>query len=36
MDSVMRDIREVYGEIEVKVSDPVVCFTETGESGHAR
>ena len=29
MDSVMKDLREMYSEIEVKVSDPVVCFNET-------
>ena len=29
LDSVMKDLREMYGEIEVKVSDPVVCFSET-------
>ena len=29
MDSIMKDLREMYSEIEVKVSDPVVCFNET-------
>ncbi len=29
LDSVMKDLREMYGEIEIKVSDPVVCFSET-------
>ena len=29
LDSIMKDLREMYSEIEVKVSDPVVCFTET-------
>jgi U5 small nuclear ribonucleoprotein component len=29
LDSVMKDLREMYSEIEVKVSDPVVCFNET-------
>jgi len=29
LDCVMHDLRHVYGEIEVKVSDPVVTFCET-------
>lgn len=29
MDSILKDLREVYGEVEVKVADPVVCFAET-------
>ena len=29
MDCVLRDLRESYGEVEVKVSDPVVPFEET-------
>lgn len=29
MDCVMHDLRHLYGDIEVKVADPVVCFTET-------
>ena len=31
MDAVMQDLRDVFADIEIKVSDPVVCFTETGE-----
>lgn len=29
LDSVMRDLRELYANVEVKVSDPVTCFRET-------
>lgn len=29
MDCVLRDLREAYGKVEVKVSDPVVPFMET-------
>jgi U5 small nuclear ribonucleoprotein component len=29
LDSVMKDLRELYGDVEVKVADPVVAFTET-------
>lgn len=29
MDCILRDLREAYGKIEVKVSDPVVPFAET-------
>lgn len=29
LDSVMKDLREMYSDIEVKVSDPVVSFCET-------
>jgi len=29
LDSVMKDLRELYSDIEVKVADPVVCFCET-------
>jgi len=29
MDSVMKDLRQVYGEVEVKVADPVTVFRET-------
>jgi len=29
LDSVMKDLRELYGEVEVKVADPVVAFCET-------
>ena len=29
LDSIMKDLREVYGEVEVKVADPVVSFCET-------
>jgi len=29
LDSVMKDLREVYGDVEVKVADPVVSFCET-------
>ena len=29
LDCVMHDLRHVYAEIEVKVSDPVVTFCET-------
>ena len=29
MDSILKDLREVYGDVEVKVADPVVCFSET-------
>jgi U5 small nuclear ribonucleoprotein component len=26
MDSILHDIREMYSDIEVKISDPSVCF----------
>lgn len=29
LDSVMKDLRELYSSVEVKVADPVVTFTET-------
>jgi U5 small nuclear ribonucleoprotein component len=29
MDSILHDIREMYSDIEVKISDPAVCFCET-------
>lgn len=29
MDTVMKDLRQVYGEVEVKVADPVTVFRET-------
>ena len=29
LDSVMRDLREMYSNVEVKVSDPVTCFRES-------
>jgi len=29
LESVMHDLREMYSEIEVKISDPSVCFNET-------
>ncbi|GBF96527.1 116 kDa U5 small nuclear ribonucleoprotein component-like, partial [Raphidocelis subcapitata] len=29
LDSVMKDLREMYAEVEVKVADPVVSFCET-------
>lgn len=29
MDSILHDIREMYSDIEVKISDPSVCFNET-------
>jgi len=29
LDSLMKDLREVYAEVEVKVADPVVSFCET-------
>eukprot|EP00899_Mesostigma_viride_P009923 jgi/Mesvir1/18932/Mv25784-RA.3 len=29
LDSVMKDLRELYAEVEVKVADPVVSFCET-------
>jgi U5 small nuclear ribonucleoprotein component len=29
MDCILHDLRKLYSEIEIKVSDPVVCFTET-------
>jgi U5 small nuclear ribonucleoprotein component len=29
MDSVMHDMRKVFGEIDIKVADPVVSFCET-------
>jgi len=29
LDSMLRDLREVYAKVEVKVSDPVVSFNET-------
>ncbi len=29
LDSVMHDLRKLYSEIEIKVSDPVVKFCET-------
>mmetsp|Transcript_33923 Transcript_33923/g.107781 ORF Transcript_33923/g.107781 Transcript_33923/m.107781 type:complete len:648 (-) Transcript_33923:66-2009(-) len=29
LDSIMKDLRELYSEVEVKVSDPVVSFCET-------
>jgi U5 small nuclear ribonucleoprotein component len=29
MDSVLHDLREMYSEIEIKVADPVVTFSET-------
>ncbi|EFN60133.1 hypothetical protein CHLNCDRAFT_56589 [Chlorella variabilis] len=29
LDSVMKDLRELYSEVEVKVADPVVSFCET-------
>jgi len=29
MDSVMHDLRKMYSEIEIKVSDPSVSFCET-------
>ena len=29
LDSVMKDLRELYSDIEVKVADPVVSFCET-------
>eukprot|EP01083_Nonionella_stella_P022367 61883_1 len=31
LDCVLHDLREMYSEIEIKVSDPVVCFCETVE-----
>jgi U5 small nuclear ribonucleoprotein component len=29
MDSILHDLRKLYSEIEIKVSDPVVTFCET-------
>ena len=29
LDSLMKDLRELYAELEVKVADPVVSFCET-------
>lgn len=29
LDSVMHDMRKVFGEIDIKVADPVVSFCET-------
>lgn len=29
LDSVMHDLRKVFGEIDIKVADPVVSFCET-------
>ena len=29
LESVMHDLREMYSEIEIKISDPSVCFSET-------
>jgi U5 small nuclear ribonucleoprotein component len=29
LDSIMKDLRELYSEVEVKVADPVVSFSET-------
>ena len=29
LDCVMHDLRKMYSEIDIKVADPVVCFTET-------
>jgi U5 small nuclear ribonucleoprotein component len=29
MDCILHDLRKLYSEIEIKVSDPVVCFSET-------
>ena len=29
LDSIMKDLRELYSEVEVKVEDPVVSFCET-------
>lgn len=29
LDSVMHDLRHMYSEIDIRVSDPVVCFSET-------
>lgn len=29
MDSILHDIREMYSDIEVKISDPAVSFCET-------
>jgi 116 kDa U5 small nuclear ribonucleoprotein component len=29
MDCVLHDLREMYSQIEIKISDPVVCFSET-------
>ena len=29
LDSIMKDLRELYSEVEVKVADPVVSFCET-------
>lgn len=29
LDCMMHDMRHLYGDLEVKVADPVVCFCET-------
>ncbi|KAL0486234.1 U5 small nuclear ribonucleoprotein [Acrasis kona] len=29
MDSALHDLRKLYGDLEIKVADPVVCFSET-------
>jgi translation elongation factor EF-G len=29
LDSLMKDLRELYAEVEIKVADPVVSFAET-------
>jgi U5 small nuclear ribonucleoprotein component len=29
MDCILHDLRKLYAEIEIKVSDPVVTFSET-------
>lgn len=29
MDCIMHDLRKMYSDIEIKVSDPSVCFCET-------
>ena len=29
MDSIFHDLRRIYSEIEIKVSDPFVSFSET-------
>ena len=29
LESVMHDLREMYSEIEIRISDPSVCFNET-------
>lgn len=29
LDSILKDLRELYTEVEVKVADPVVSFCET-------